>query len=72
MEKDKLKIIDNKDLVRDTKSKAVLQTNHQKLLEHREKMRMMKNILNYGDDIENLKNDMQEIKSLLLKLTQDK
>lgn len=72
MQKDKLKIIDDKDLVRDAQSKAVLQTNHRKLLEHRERMKTMKNLINYGTEINALKQDMQEIKSLLIKLTQGK
>lgn len=53
-----LKIKDHPDLVKDMDSKAVLNTNYAALLEYRKKQQMQ-------EEIQNLKSDVSEIKSLL-------
>jgi protein subunit release factor A len=63
------KIIDHPDLVRDMNSKAVLASDLQKYQEHKQKKHYLKNILNQGEEIENLKKDISEIKEMLLQLT---
>lgn len=65
---DIIPIIDSKDLVRDTASKAVLQTNHQKLIEHREKKKLLGTFVNHGKEINDLKRDVSDIKSMLEKI----
>lgn len=66
------KIIDHPDLIRDMDSKAVLASNIDKYQEHRQKKHFLKNVMNQGEEIENLKKDISEIKELLLQLTKDK
>jgi len=66
------KIIDHPDLIRDMNTKAVLANNIVKYQEHRQKKHFLKNVMNQGEEIENLKKDISEIKELLLKLTKDK
>ena len=73
MEKVKIaKIIDHPDLVRDMDSKAVLANNLDRYQEHRQKKHFLKNVMNQGQEIENLKKDISEIKEMLLQLTKDK
>lgn len=52
------KIKDHPDLVKDMNSKAVLNTNYAALMEYKKKKQAQ-------DDIENLKNEMQDIKKML-------
>lgn len=52
------KIKDHPDLVKDMDSKAVLNTNYAALMEYKKKKQSQ-------DDIENLKNEMQDIKKML-------
>lgn len=63
-----MKVRDNKDLVRQTQSNAVLNTNLKELnkykIEREEKMRLKK----LFDESEQMKNDIDEIKSLLRQL----
>lgn len=66
------KIIDHPDLIRDMDSKAVLASNLDKYQEHRQKKHFLKNVMNQGEEIENLKKDISEIKQMLLLLTKDK
>lgn len=65
-------IIDNKDLVRDTQSKAILATNKTLLEEHRKKKQFLTKMVKQAEELDNLKKDMVEIKSLLYKLVKDK
>lgn len=58
MHNNMLKIKDHPDLVKDMDSKAVLNTNYAALLEYRKKQQMQ-------EEIQNLKSDVSEIKSLL-------
>ena len=65
------KIIDHPDLIRDMESKAVLASNIDKYQEHKQKKHFLKNVMNQGQEIENLKKDISEIKEMLLQLTKD-
>jgi hypothetical protein len=60
-----LKVEGRDDLVRDVDSKAILSTDLKKLQEHREKKEFFKGLLAHKDDINTLKNEIQEIKDLL-------
>lgn len=52
------KVQDYPDLVKDTSSKAVLNTNYAALLEYKKKQKMAK-------DVDSLKEDVQDIKNML-------
>lgn len=65
-------VIDNKDLVRDTRSKALLATNKSLLEEHRQKKNFLTKVLKQTEEIEDMKKDINEIKFLLHKLLEDK
>lgn len=67
-----LPVIDNKDLVRDTRSKALLATNKSLLEEHRQKKNFLTKMLKQSEEIEDMKKDINEIKFLLHKLLEDK
>lgn len=67
-----LPVIDNKDLVRDTQSKALLATNRAMLEEHRQKKQFLTKLLNQSEELETMKKDISDIKFLLHKLVQDK
>jgi hypothetical protein len=66
------KIIDHPDLIRDMESKAVLASDLDKYQQHRQKKHFLKSLINQGEEIENLKKDISEIKEMLLMLTKDK
>lgn len=59
------KIIDHPDLIRDMNSKAVLNTNLEKYEEYKKRKNFLKDLMNQGDEIQNLKKDISEIKELL-------
>lgn len=63
---------DRPDLVRDPYSKAILSSDVNKLHEHRRKMAMMKSLINNSKDIDQLKQEISEIKGLLLELVNQK
>jgi hypothetical protein len=63
-----LPIVDNKDLIRDTNSKAILVTNHSKLEEHRKKKKLMEDLISQGDQINIINNEIAEIKAMLQQL----
>lgn len=71
-----LNVEDRPDLVRDSESKAILSVDINKLKEHREKKNFFKNISNTIKEVDDLKQDVKEIKialSLILeKLSADK
>jgi hypothetical protein len=67
-----LPVIDNKDLVRDTESKALLFTNRNKLEEHRQKILFFSKLSSQTEEIENIKSDIKEIKNLLYTLLNNK
>ncbi len=67
-----LPVIDNKDLVRDTQSKALLSTNRAMLEEHRQKKQFLTKLLNQSEELETMKKDISDIRFLLFKLVQDR
>lgn len=58
-------IIDNKDLVRDTSSKAILANNKKMLEEHRQKKQFLTRMVKQAEEVESMKKDINEIKLLL-------
>lgn len=67
---DYYKVKDKEGLVRDAFSKAVLAVDREALLQHRNKSKVMKEILNNSDRINKLENDMAEVKNMLSLLCQ--
>lgn len=72
MESKYLKVIDREDLVRDTQSKALLASDTRKLKEHREKLNFFKQLAQQNKEMDQLKNDVSEIKAILQRLVSDK
>lgn len=67
---DKLKILGNEDLVRDTKSNAILNTDLDALNKYRAKRARDNKINNMAEEVDTLRQEMTEIKSLLMQLVQ--
>lgn len=67
---DKLKILGNEDLVRDTKSNAILNTDLDALNKYRAKRARDMKINNMAEEVDTLRQEMTEIKSLLMQLVQ--
>jgi flagellar biosynthesis/type III secretory pathway chaperone len=67
---EKLKILGNEDLVRDTKSNAILNTDLDALNKYRAKRAREKKINNIAEEVDTLRQEMTEIKSLLMQLVQ--
>lgn len=72
MNNDLIPVEDRPDLARDPVSKAILSTDLNLLQEHRKKMAMMKSLLNNQTEIEQLRSEITEIKSLLKELISKK
>lgn len=72
MTKELIPVIDRPDLARDPASKAILSTDANQLREHRKKIAFMKTLINSNQEIENLKTEISEIKSLLVELLHQK
>ncbi len=66
----KIKLTDTDKYERDSHSKAILSNDHNSLKAYKARKRHMQQIESYGDDINNLKNDMIEIKNLLKQILQ--
>lgn len=62
------KVRDHKNLVRDMRSKAILNTDRQTLVEHRRKKRLMTDIISQSTRIEKLEDDISQIKNMLVEL----
>lgn len=62
------KVKDNRGLVRDMESKAILNVDHQALLEHRRKKKTMGEVLNQSKRIDKLEDDISDIKKMLMHL----
>jgi hypothetical protein len=69
---EQLEVIDRPDLVRDTRSKAILSRDVQKLQDHRRKVALMRSLINNTNDINELKQEISEIKDLLRELIKEK
>lgn len=66
-----IKIKDRDDLVRESHSKALLQVDKDALILHRQRKRMVQEMLNNTERLNSLENDMKEIKELLSILVQN-
>ena len=66
----RIKLTDTNKYERDGHSKAILSNDHEALKAYKNRKRHMQQIESYGDDINNLKNEMIEIKDLLTKILQ--
>ena len=60
-----LKVENYPDLVRDPKSKAIINVNRNAMAEHMSKQQMKESIQNLNQEMTSLKNDFKEIKALL-------
>ena len=60
-----LKVENYPDLVRDSKSKAIINVNRNAMAEHMSKQQMKESIQNLNQEMASLKNDFREIKVLL-------
>ena len=66
----KIKLTDTNKYERDSHSKAILSNDLPALHAYKSRKQHMKQIETYGDDINNLKNEMIEIKNLLTQILQ--
>lgn len=62
------KVKDRNGLIRDMNSKAILNIDKQALDEHRQKRKVMRDLINQGTRIDKIENDISEIKSMLTEL----
>lgn len=60
-----LKVENYPDLVRDSKSKAIINVNRAAMQEHMSKQQMKESIQNLNQEMASLKDDFKEIKALL-------
>ena len=60
-----LKVENYPDLIRDSKSKAIINVNRNAMVEHMSKQQMKESIQNLNEEMVSLKNDFKEIKALL-------
>jgi hypothetical protein len=59
------KVEDHKDLIRDMSSKAILNIDHEALENHRRKKLMMQSLVENTKKVQELDNDVKEIKQML-------
>jgi hypothetical protein len=69
---DYIKVKDEKGLVREYSSKAILSVDRESLIEHRRKKKIMKEIIDNSQKINELEKDIGEIKFLLKQLVERK
>ena len=62
------KVKDQNGLIRDMNSKAILNIDKQALDEHRQKRKVMRDLLSQGARIDKMETDITEIKSMLIEL----
>lgn len=62
------KVKDKNGLIRDMSSKAILNIDKQALDEHRQKRKVMKDLISQGSRIDKMENDISEIKNMLTEL----
>jgi len=60
-----IKVKDNPDLVRDAESKAILACDSVKLQEHRARKNFMTDLMKQGEEVRELKQEINEIKGML-------
>lgn len=63
-----LKVENYPDLIRDSKSKAIINVNRSAMVEHMSKQEMKENIQHINAELDTLKDDFKEIKALLQQL----
>ena len=68
----KLKVVDYPGLVRDSKSKAIINIDSDAYKEYQNKKLLQKKVINITDEINELKQSMDEIKGLLSQILQRK
>jgi hypothetical protein len=68
----KLKILENEHLVRDVKTNAVLNTDLSSLEKYRAKREREKKVSSTITELDNMKDEIKEIKSLLYQLLKEK
>lgn len=66
------RVKDYPDLIRDLDSKAILASDVSKYREHRQKKELLRNSMKYGEEIDNLKAEIGEIKALLIQMINNK
>ena len=66
----KLKVVDYPGLVRDSKSKAIINIDSDAYKEYQNKKLLQNKVINITDDINELKQSMDEIKGLLSQILQ--
>jgi len=66
------KVEGHKGLVRELNSKAILNTDHEALMQHRRNKKVLKDLLSNSEKIEKLENDINEIKDMLVELIKTK
>lgn len=62
--------MENKDYIRDARSKAILNVNHKGLEEYRSTKDQASRMKRIEEELEQTRSDMSDIKNLLLKLTE--
>ena len=62
------KITDNPKLIRDTFSQAIVTTDNDALAAYKAKKRQSRQIQDMSEDINNIRDEMRELKSLLVQL----
>ncbi len=67
---DYAKVKEHRELVRDMKSKAILNIDAQALQEHRKKKAMMKEVVDNSQKIKQIENDVAEIKQMIFSLAE--
>jgi len=67
-----LKVKDFPNLIRDPNSKAIINTDQSAYNEHMQKKLVKNNMINMNNEINNLKQSVNEIKDLLTKLVEKK
>lgn len=67
-----IQVRDNPHLFRDANSKGIINTDLASLQEHRNKRKISQDILDINNDINNMKEDISEIKYLLKLLVNNK
>lgn len=66
------KVKEHRNLIRDLHSKAILNIDNQALMEHRNKKKIMKKVIDNSQKIEKMENDLSEIKQMLSILIDNK
>lgn len=66
----KLKVVDHPGLVRDSKSKAIINIDNDAYREYQNKKLLQNKVINITDEINDLKQSVDEIKTLLSQILQ--